>query len=88
MDLEVVEVNVYRSAKRADTYVYIPVDGEFENLPEAFRTHFGQAIKILQFHLDVNKTLAQAQAADVLRAIEDQGFYVQLAAVDTDIYSR
>ncbi len=88
MALEVVEVNVYRSAKRADTYVYIPVDGEFENLPEAFKSHFGQATMILRFLLDANKPLAQVQAADVLRAIAEQGFYVQLAAVDADIYPR
>ena len=73
-----VDVVVYRSRKRADTYVYLPAGAEYDDLPDAFRDHFGEATAFLQFELHADRFLAQADASAVLKAIEDQGFYLQL----------
>ena len=71
-------VVVYRSHKRADTYVYLPAEKEFEELPEAFREHFGEATAFLDFVLHPARQLAQADPLVVLRALSEQGFYLQL----------
>lgn len=72
------EVAVYKSPRRADTYVYLPADAELETLPEALRAQFGEAEAFLHFELNADRYLAQADAPTVLAALADQGFYLQL----------
>lgn len=73
-----VEVQVLRSAKRADTYLYLPVDDAYEELPEALREHFGEATSFLTFTLHEQRFLAQSDPRQVLAALREQGFYLQL----------
>ncbi len=83
MTMRSTEVKVMRSARRADTYVYLPVDANFEDLPEGLRRVFGEATEFLQFTLDETRRLAQAEAPDVLKALHEQGFYLQLPPGDS-----
>jgi uncharacterized protein len=75
---ESIRVSVYRSERRADTYLYLPAEADFDELPEALRTHFGVGVSFLQLELDRDRYLAQADAAQVMQAINDQGFFLQL----------
>ena len=72
------EVRVYRSARRAETYIYLPKDDDFEDLPENLREHFGEGTGFLEFWLHEEKYLAQADPQQVLNALREQGFYLQL----------
>lgn len=73
-----VEVVVYRSARRAETYLYLPAAADFEALPEALLGHFGEGTAFLEFTLHADKVLALADAGVVLTALSEQGFYLQL----------
>lgn len=73
-----VDVVVYRSSRRADTYLYLPASADYDELPEALREHFGEATAFLEFALDAERYLAQADAETVLEALAGQGFYLQL----------
>ena len=73
-----IDVVVYRSSRRADTYLYLPRAAAFEELPDALRQHFGEATAFLEFVLHREKVLAQAEAPAVLAALAEQGFYLQL----------
>ncbi len=73
-----VDVVVYRSNRRADTYLYLPASATFEELPEALRHQFGEATAFLEFALHADRYLAQADADTVLKALAGQGFYLQL----------
>jgi hypothetical protein len=77
-----IEVCVYRSETHIDTYAYLPAADEFDDLPEAFQEQFGAATAFLNFLLNEDKVLAQADAKVVLAAIHDQGFYLQLPPAD------
>ena len=82
-----IEVQVWRSARRADTYLFLPVGDAYEELPEALREHFGEAEAFLSFQLHEDRYLAQSDPSQVLAAIRSQGFYLQLppcndAAID------
>lgn len=76
--IEGIDVRVYRSEVKQETYAYLPADADFDDLPEAFKAHFGAAVEFYAFHLHAEKKLAQAQAHQVLAAISEQGFYLQL----------
>jgi uncharacterized protein YcgL (UPF0745 family) len=73
-----VEVSVYRSLKKAQTYVYLPSDQDYESLPEALIEQFGDAVLFLTFELHEKKKLAQVEAKSVLAALRNQGFFLQL----------
>lgn len=73
-----IEVQVLRSTKRPDTYLILPIADQFEDLPEALRAHFGEARAFLTFWLHEERFMAQADPKQVLAALQDQGFYLQL----------
>ena len=80
---ESVDVVVYRSARRAETYLYLRAGDDFDDtLPDALRSHFGEATAFLEFALHADRTLAQADAVTVLEALASQGFYLQLPPRD------
>ena len=73
-----IEVVVYRSSRRADTYLFLPQDGAYDDLPSALREQFGEATAFLNFDLHADRFLAQAEPDAVMQAIAEQGFYLQL----------
>ena len=76
---------VYKSQRRADTYVYLAARDAFGRLPEALRTRLGP----LQFVLDValvpGRSLARENPDEVRANLLGRGFHLQFppgAAVD------
>ena len=76
---------VYKSQRRADTYVYLAGRDDFERLPDALRTRLGP----LQFVLDValvpGRSLARENPDEVRANLLGRGFHLQFppgAAVD------
>lgn len=70
---------VYSCAKKDGCYVYMKKsDQPTEVLPEALREALGQLSPALSMLLDANKTLANADTEVVIKAIEADGFYVQM----------
>ena len=80
-----IEVCVYRSPKKAQTYVYLPSDQDYDSLPEAFIEQFGDGTLFLTFELNENKKLAQVEAKTVLTALRNQGFFLQLPLPDVTL---
>jgi uncharacterized protein YcgL (UPF0745 family) len=72
------DVKVLKSSIKTDTYIFLPLEADYEELPEALRTTFGEPQFVLDLNLTVERQLAQAEARKVLEALEHQGFYLQL----------
>ena len=73
-----IEDQVYRSGKKAYNYLFLPIADAYEDLPEALQEHFGEATAFLSFWLHEERYLAQSDPRQVLAAISQQGFYLQL----------
>lgn len=73
-----VTVNIFRSSKRSETYLFLPENAEFSDLPEALRKTFGRPIAAMSLALTPNRKLARAEAPKVLAALAAQGFYLQV----------
>jgi uncharacterized protein YcgL (UPF0745 family) len=69
---------VYRSEKRADTYVYLREEGAFELLPETLRAGLLPLVPALSFELTEDRRLAREDAAVVRANLVERGFHVQL----------
>ena len=72
-----IDVEVFKSQKKADTYLYLPVGAEFGELPELLQEQFLDTEPFLSFELTADRYLAQADPLKVITSIQTQGFYLQ-----------
>ena len=69
---------VYRSARRADAYVWLAARDDFAGLPPALRERLGALAFVLEVELDASRRLPREDAAVVRCNLEAQGWHVQL----------
>lgn len=69
---------VYKSRKRADTYLYVLKRDDFSQVPSALMQSFGAPQFVLVCDLDRRQRLGLADLDAVRRALSEQGFYLQL----------
>ena len=72
------EVAVYRSAKKADTYLYVPVENGLEGLPDELSRLFGRAIFAMELVITPDLKMSRLNASEVLSALVDVGYVLQL----------
>ena len=70
--------SVYRSDRRAETYLFLAQGRAFEDLPAELLQAFGVPAFVMQLKLDEDRRLARVEARQVLEHLETQGFYLQL----------
>ena len=68
---------VYRSARRADTYVWLAARDDFAVLPALVRERLGELAFVLEVELDQARRLPRADPAVVRRNLAAQGWHVQ-----------
>lgn len=73
---------VYASRKRAETYVWLAERGNFDLLPAPLHQQVGELREVLDLHLEPERRLPRADAATVLAALREQGWYLQLPPPD------
>jgi uncharacterized protein len=76
------QCHVYKSLKRADTYVYLCQRDDFEPLPTALRERLGELRWVMALDLHPERRLARVEAASVLRDLHGRGYHLQLPPVD------
>lgn len=72
-------VSVFRSTKKTDTYIYVRRGQDWEELPEALRSIFGQPAHAMDLLLTPDKQLARTTGKEVLNALEEKGFFLQMS---------
>ncbi|HEY4582918.1 MAG TPA: YcgL domain-containing protein [Lysobacter sp.] len=85
---------VYKSLRKADTYVYLAARDAFDALPETVRAQLGGLDFVLDIELTPERRLARANPAQVREALETRGFFLQMppppdaAAYDAEEFYR
>ena len=69
---------VFRSPKRAETYLYVDKAEGLSRVPATLLERFGQPAPVLVLALTAERKLSRVSAAQVLEAIEAQGFFLQM----------
>lgn len=72
-------VSVFRSSKKADTYLFVKRGQVWEELPESLLAVFGTGIHSMDLVMTPERKLARTTGKQVLDAIEDKGFYLQMS---------
>jgi uncharacterized protein YcgL (UPF0745 family) len=70
--------NVYRSDKKAETYLYLSDELDFAELPEELQQKFGAPVLVMRLELSTERKLARVDIVRVLESLAQQGFYLQL----------
>ena len=74
---------VFRSPKREGMYLYVRKQEGLERVPEELLGQFGTPEPALIFKLSPDRKLARANAGEVMAALKDKGYFLQLPPVPT-----
>ncbi|GAB2716688.1 YcgL domain-containing protein [Halomonas garicola] len=75
---------VFKSSRKEEMYLYVDKRQGLEEIPEALLEQFGKPVPVFTLLLTADKPLARVNAADVLAAIADQGYYFQMPPAKDD----
>jgi len=70
--------NVYRSEKKAETYLYLSHEMAFNDLPQELQDRFGEPFLVMPLELSEGRKLARVDVGRVLESLAECGFYLQL----------
>lgn len=73
---------VYRSNKKDMTYLYLPEADDMSRVPEVLMKLISPVERVLEFDLTPERILAQENAGEVLKHIEEQGWFLQMPQQD------
>ena len=73
---------IYKSRKKQDTYLYLAAKDDFSRVPEPLLQLIGQPVHVLDLELSPDRKLAQEDAAEVLRNLQEHGWHLQMPRQD------
>ncbi|MBO9664494.1 YcgL domain-containing protein [Dokdonella sp.] len=73
---------VYKSLRKADTYVYLRARDDFAALPAELAQALGKLVFVLQLELTSERKLAREEASVVLEHLAERGFHLQMPPTD------
>lgn len=73
---------VYKGSNKEDHFLYLPKEFDqnapSEALPQALLELLGELALVVNFDLDEDRKLPNANAHDVLVALNESGYYIQM----------
>jgi len=75
---------VYKSLKKADTYLYLAARDDFERLPGPLRTQLGTLQFVLEVDLVPGRALARENPGVVRENLATRGFHLQFPPTAED----
>jgi uncharacterized protein len=70
---------IYRSERKADTYLYLVEKDDFSVVPKELLMIFGEPEFSFQFELTPERNLAKENPAEVYNNLKQQGYHLQMA---------
>lgn len=68
---------VYKSQRKADTFVYLAARDDFERIPESLRAPLGELTFVLEVALTPGRKLARENTETVRQNLASNGFHLQ-----------
>ncbi len=70
--------HIYRSRRKAETYLYVPEKDVFDAVPAQLRQLVGELDYVMELELHDQRKLVQADVKEVRRLLVDAGYFLQL----------
>jgi uncharacterized protein len=71
---------IYRSDRKADTYLYLREKDDFSEIPVELMKVFGEAEFSFEFDLTPDRQLAKENPGEVYNNLKRQGYHLQMAS--------
>ncbi|QGG80020.1 hypothetical protein GH975_05280 [Litorivicinus lipolyticus] len=78
-------IQVFKSANKDEMYLYVEKSDGLKRVPDALMERFGKATSVMLLPLTDQRKLARADATEVLKQIDAQGFYLQMPPAKDDV---
>ena len=69
---------VYKSLKQQNYYLYVASEEGLARVPDGLHRLLGALQPVIELRLGADRRLAQADVSEVMRQIEDCGYYLQM----------
>ena len=69
---------IFKSSRKDEMYLYVDKRKGLTPVPEALLATFGKPVAVFTMILTADKKLARVNVDDVIAAIDEQGFYLQM----------
>jgi uncharacterized protein YcgL (UPF0745 family) len=69
---------IFKSPRKEEMYLYVDKRQGLAEVPAALLERFGKPVPIMTMILSPEKPLARAKVEDVMAAIREKGFYLQM----------
>jgi len=79
---------IYKSAKKAQTYLFVKTRDDFSSVPDALMTMFGTPTLVTLTNLATKKKLAFADLDKVKINLNGEGYYLQLSPPPDDLLKQ
>ena len=72
------QCTIYKSRRKQDTYLYLAARDDFSCLPEDLLKLLGEPVPVMDLDLHPERRLAQENAVEVLRNLQERGWHLQM----------
>ena len=69
---------IFKSSRKDEMYLYVDKRYGLTEVPQALLERFGKPVPVMTLILTPEKSLGRAKVGDVMAAIREKGFYLQL----------
>ncbi|MFM9272094.1 YcgL domain-containing protein [Halomonas elongata] len=69
---------VFKSPRKDEMYLFVDKTRGLAEVPETLLERFGEPVSTMSLLLNPEKRLARTTGADIMAAIEEKGYYLQL----------
>ena len=69
---------IYKSSRKEEMYLYLAKENGFDDLPDPLKKGFGTPSLVMALDLQADRKLARVETAQVMSALEEQGFFLQM----------
>jgi uncharacterized protein YcgL (UPF0745 family) len=79
---------IYKSAKKAQMYLFVKTRDDFSSVPKALMTVFGTPTLVTLTNLATKSKLAFADLEKVKVNLDEEGYYLQLPPPEEDLLKQ
>ena len=73
-----IEVDIYKTTRRAETFLFVPAGAAPDGWPDGLAETFQPAEHVMTLTLTEQQPLAAQPASEVMTAIVERGYFLQL----------
>ncbi len=75
---------IYKGTRRAETYLYVPEENDFQRVPQDLLDALGTLELVMELELDEGRRLARVDAKEIMKGVSQVGYFLQLAPIEPE----